>query len=539
MKPARLAAAALLLALLLQCVLSMRLQGATYDEHAHLPAGYTYWKTGDLRLNPQHPPLVKLLAALPLLLLNPRVDWSDESWAGPRPSQWRFGARFFYGWGNDADALLFAGRLPIVLLSLLLGAYVFRWSSERFGPRAGVFGLLLYAFCPNVIAHSRLVTMDLALSAFSTIALYYLWRFLREETMRPLVLCTVFLGLALGSKFSALVVVTLVAGWLVMRPVRGTAAPAAPSRKQGRKEKTKAEAAIAPARVGWAAALGIAIGGAALVAWASYLFPADPAFYWNGVAVVNRDHRPDHFYYLMGEFKQGRWWYYFLAALAFKTPVPALLSTAIAGALAWRTRASTGRDDLLLLVPMAGFVAFTSALADNLGVRYVLPVFPLAFIFASRIAEPLTRTRPGQAAVAVLALWQIVGALRVFPDHLGYFNEPSGGVARGYRLLDDSNIDWGQDLKRLGRYLQEQKPTPAVRVCYDLNGHPPYYGVDTARITVEQMAAGTPAPGFYAIAAHCLVRVRTHDRPGQPSFDWLERYEPVGRVGAFHLFRFP
>jgi hypothetical protein len=529
-KAARLAAAALLAALFLQCVLSMRLLSATYDEHAHLPAGYTYWKTGDLRLNPQHPPLVKLLAGLPLLFLDPRVDWQDESWAGPRPSQWRFGARFFYGWGNDADRLLFWGRLPIVLLALLLGLYVFRWSAERFGPRAGVYGLLLYAFCPNIIAHGRLVTMDLALSAFTTIALYYLWRFLREGTMRPLVLCAVALGLALASKFSALVIAAMVVGWLVMRPVRA-AAPAAT-------KKEKKKRAASPAEVSWAAAIGVVAGISVVLAWMSYLLPADPAFYWKGVAIVNRDHRADHFYYLMGAFKQGRWWYYFLAALAFKTPVPAIVSTVIAAVLAWRSKATTGRDDLLLVIPALGFLAFTSAMADNLGVRYVLPLFPLMFVFTSRIAEPLSRDRRGLVVLAVLAAWQIAGTLRAFPDHLAYFNEPSGGVARGYRLLDDSNIDWGQDLKRLGTYLKEQKPAGPVRVCYDLNGHPPYYGVDTDRITMQQLAS-PPAPGFYAIAAHCLVRLQTLNQPGQPDLDWLRRYPSLGRVGAFYLFRFP
>jgi len=532
-KAARLAAAALLAALFLQCVLSMRLLSATYDEHAHLPAGYTYWKTGSLRLNPQHPPLVKLLAGFPLLFLSPKVDWQDESWAGERPSQWRFGARFLYGWGNDADRLLFWGRMPMVLLTLLLGVYVFRWSAERFGPRAGVFGLLLYAFCPNIIAHGHLVTMDLALSAFTTIALYYLWRFLRDGTMRPLVLCAVSLGLALASKFSALVIAAMVIGWLVMRPVRGTD-PAAPSKKKEKKEKKKAAAAT----VGWAAAIGIVAGLSAVIAWMSYFLPADPAFYWKGVGIVNRDHRADHFYYLMGAFKQGRWWYYFLATLAFKTPVPAIVSTAIAAVLAWRSRATTGRDDLMLVVPAVGFLAFTSAMADNLGVRYVLPVFPLMFVFASRVAEPLLRDRRGLAVLTLLAGWQIFGTLRVFPDHLAYFNEPSGGVARGYRLLDDSNIDWGQDLKRLGSYLKDQKPAPPVRVCYDLNGHPPYYGVDTARITVQQMAA-PPAPGFYAIAAHCLVRVRTLNQPGQPDLDWVTRFPLAERVGAFYLFRIP
>jgi hypothetical protein len=547
MKAARLAAAALLAAFVAQCVLSMRLLSATFDEHAHLPAGYTYWKTGDLRLNPQHPPLVKLLAGFPLLFLKPNADWTDESWAGPRVNQWRFGKGMLYAWHNDADRLLFWGRVPMVLLAVLGGLYVFRWSAERFGPRAGVFGLLLYAFCPNVIAHARFVTMDAPLATFLTITLYYLWRHRKDGTRRSLVLCALSLGLALATKFSALLVAPVVLAGLALTPITRTAAvtttttpttrPTVKKKRRERRERTAATAAARPSWE-WLASVGIAAGIAAVVVWVLYLFPTDPAFYWKGVQMVNRDHRPDYWYYLMGQFKQGTWWYYFAAAFLFKTPLPVILSIAVAAVLAWRTRAATGRADLVLLIPAAVFFAATSAMADNLGLRYVLPVFPLLFVFASRLGESLTRTRTGLAAVIALAGWQVFGALRIYPDYFAYFNEAAGGPANGYHLLDDSNLDWGQDLKRLAEYLKETPP-PAqpVRVCYELNGDPGYYGVRAQQIRLPDLV-GDPTPGFYAIGVHCLVRLQAMTEPGHPNRDWLARFKPVGRVGwSFYLFR--
>jgi hypothetical protein len=525
------AAGLLLLALLLQCLLSMRLMSASYDEHAHLPAGYTYLKTGQLKLNAQHPPLVKLIAGFPLLFLGPKVDWTDESWTGARPSQWRFGARFLYAWGNDADRLLFWGRLPIVLLSLVLGLYVFRWSVERFGPRAGIFGLLLYAFCPNVIAHSRLVTMDVALSTFATLTFYYVWRYVRDGTRRAAILAGISLGLALATKFSALVFVPLaLAGLLLRRPP--AAAPVTGSKKKRRQVD---DAAASPT---WVTASGLVAGLAILLVWIAYLVPVDPGFYFKGVALVNQDHNPDHHYYLLGEFKPGRWWYYFLVAFAVKTPIPILIALGVAAVLAWRNRGTTGRDDLLLLVPALVFFAFTSAFADNLGVRYVLPVFPLLFVFVSRIAAAFTTRTAGLAGVALLGAWQVWAALRIYPDYLAYFNEAAGGPAHGYRLLDDSNVDWGQDLKRLGAYLKERNLGP-VPLCFDLQGYPPYYGIEGERITIAQLAEERRPPGTYAVATHCLVRVQTLNRPGGPNLDWLQRYEPIGRVGySFYLFRF-
>jgi hypothetical protein len=114
----------------------MRWLSACDDETSHLPSGYTYLITGQLRLNPQHPPLVKLLAALPLYFLHPRLDLDDPAWTSEPPREWRFGMNFLSE--NDADTLLFWGRLPTVLLALLLGFYVFRWARELFGTAAGL-----------------------------------------------------------------------------------------------------------------------------------------------------------------------------------------------------------------------------------------------------------------------------------------------------------------------------------------------------------------------------------------------------------------
>ncbi len=520
----RLLAAGLLLATLAQCLLSMRSMSASFDEHAHLPAGYTYWRTGDFRLNPQHPPLVKLLCAAPLLLLGPRVDWSDEAWKAA--NEWRFGFLFFYQWGNDADHLLFWGRLPIALLSVLLGFYVWRWSSERFGPNAGATALLLYAFCPNVIAHSGFVTMDLALAAFMTVSLYYFWRFLREGTLRALALCALGLGLALASKFSALALVPVILGGLTLR---GRVARAGRGRASS--------GAVQPSAVlSWYGAIGLVLGVASLVVWASYFFSTDPLVYFEGLALVNRDHPVDQQYYLLGEFKRGGWWTYFLVAFLLKTPVPALIAIAVGLVLVWQVRATSWRDDLVLLLPAAVFFAATSLFADNLGVRYVLPVYPLLFVLAGRAGERFTRHKLGLGVSLGLAAWYVGGTLGVYPDYLAYFNEIAGGPARGYLSLDDSNVDWGQDLLRLKARL-DARGIGTILLCSNLKGYPPYYGIRAEPITPEEMVPD-PLPGDYAISTHCLARVREYNPPGGPDLDWLRRFQPVERVGqTFYLFR--
>jgi hypothetical protein len=498
-------AALLLAALCLQCLTGLRDMTASFDENSHLPAGYSYWRTGDFRLNPQHPPLLKLLAALPLLPVHPRVDWNDAAWAAA--NEWRFGHVFLYEWGNDADQMLFRGRVVIVLLSLLLGIYVFRWSAERFGGAAGLLALALYAFCPTVLAHSRFVTMDLALAAFMTIALYYLARVLDGGGRRATILCGLFLGAALATKFSALVLPPVMGGLLWMRHRRR---------------------AVVPALSIFALA--------AVLVWACYFF-GDPRQYFEGAARVNQDHPAGFRPYLLGRFHEGRVPYYFAVAFALKTPIPALLLIAAGALLAWRSRAVTGREDLVLLLPAALFFGATSALADDLGVRYVLPVYPLLFVLASRVATAVTG-RTARAVVLALVTWQAAGTVHAAPDYLAYFNEAAGGPARGYLLLDDSNVDWGQDLKRLKAFLDEKR-VGHVRLCYHLKGSPPYYGLDAEPMTPDEMVLD-PAPGAYAISTHCLARVREYNGVAGRELDWLRRFKPLGRVGySFYVFEVP
>jgi hypothetical protein len=197
---------ALLSAFAVQNILEMRRESCTSDEVAHLPAGYSYLLKHDFRMNPEHPPLLKVLSALPLLALHPSMNFNDPGWNDPQ-KQYAFGYRFLYA--NDADRLLFWGRMPIVLIAILLGFYVFRWAEQLYGAISGLFALALYAFSPNIIAHAHLVTTDLGVGAFLFIAFYYLWRHLAKREKWSLYWSALAMGAALVSKFSAVLLFPL------------------------------------------------------------------------------------------------------------------------------------------------------------------------------------------------------------------------------------------------------------------------------------------------------------------------------------------
>jgi hypothetical protein len=240
----------------------------------------------------------------------------------------------------------------------------------------------------------------------------------------------------------------------------------------------------------------------------------------------------------MGEFKTGGWWYYFLLAFMFKTPLPTLILILPALLLMRRYRAPGFLDELFLMLPVLLYTAATSAMADNLGIRYLLPVYPLVFIFLSRLAGLLPRFKPARIGAAVLALWYLAGAIAIYPDHLAYFNELVGGPGRGHLYLDDSNIDWGQDLKRLAGYLEE-RGIDSVKLRYGRNDAPGYYGINSRSITDAEWSADPPPPGIYVFGTHLLIRGEYYAQSRGLKTDWLSRYRPVGRVGySCYIFEF-
>ena len=165
-----LAAAALLGGLAWQSLDGMRDLALTSDEVSHLPAGFAFLTTGEMRLNPQHPPLTKLLAAVPLLALGARMDSGDPGWQPETLDEWGFGHRFLFENQDDPLRLIFWGRAPTLLQSLLAGLVVFAWARSRWGDSAGLLALSLWTLSPSVVAHSQLVTMDVPLAAWSVAA---------------------------------------------------------------------------------------------------------------------------------------------------------------------------------------------------------------------------------------------------------------------------------------------------------------------------------------------------------------------------------
>jgi 4-amino-4-deoxy-L-arabinose transferase-like glycosyltransferase len=476
----------ILAAFCLQAMLALPKLSATTDESVHLAAGFSYWQTRDFRMNQEHPPLAKLIAALPLLFIHPKFDTNANDWN--TAAEYPFGFSFLYG--NDADRLLFWSRTAMVGLAAIGLLVTFLWARDLFGMPAGLFAAGLYAFSPNLLGHGMLVTTDVPLAVFTVLTLYLFWK--GRDVCAGLAL-----GAAMASKFSGafLPVVVIILSF---------------------------------ARYGRGAVKRLCITGitSLLVIQASFLFSESPLLYFRNMRFVNANHVRQYPFYLFGQLQPEGWWYYFLAAFAVKATIPTLL-VIFAAVIHARSGLVDRWGELILMTSIAFYMLVISIGADQIGVRYVLPILPLLFVWTSRIVASLARSRVGIGILAVLLLWQAWAATHAFPNYIPYFNELAGGPVGGQALLDDSNVDWGQSIKLAAEYVRTHHLQNVNLYTFSPFDNPPYYGLP-ANIppsqAFERLVKQHPTPGTYIISAHYVARIKNVN----PAWS---KYKPIDRIG--------
>jgi predicted membrane-bound dolichyl-phosphate-mannose-protein mannosyltransferase len=510
MRRSSIAAICLILAFCLQAVLALSRLSATSDEAVHLASGYSYWQTRDFRMNPEHPPLAKLIAAFPLLIIHPKLNTSSDVWKAA--SEYNWGFDFMYT--NDADRLLFWSRIMMVALAALGGAITFIWARDLFGALAGLLALGMYAFSPNLLAHGMLITTDVPVAVFSLLTLYLFWRQRENPRWTSSIATGLALGAAMASKYSGALLPLLIAALAIFRALIRT------NRRQALLAEIRNLAIMACASL--------------LVIEASYLFAASPLLYLTNAATVNTNHSASYQYYMLGQLKQGGWWYYFLVAFVFKATLATLILVLLAA-----VRAFSGLIDrlgeIILLAGIGFFLVIMSSGANDLGIRYVLPIFPLLFIWTSRIAPDYWTNRVGRAVLILLFGWQLWSAISAFPNYIPFFNELAGGPVGGPEILDDSNVDWGQALKQAGAYIKKNGIENVALCTFSPFDNPGYYGLPPNLLPpqlMERVLYKSPPSGNYIISAHWVARMKTFD----PAW---RSYRPVDRIGeSLWVYRF-
>jgi 4-amino-4-deoxy-L-arabinose transferase-like glycosyltransferase len=522
-----LAVALLLLALFFaQGWLFIRAHAQTYDEAVHLAAGYSYLATGDFRLDAEHPPLVKALQALPLFI-GYRLPFDPDPRLWQDAQGFLIGRDFLYGSAVPADRMLTLARLVNLLLGGWLLVIVGWWAFRLWGRGAALAALALGSFDPNLIAHSSLVTTDVGVSAFMLSTVYLLWEYVQAPRWGLLAATGLSAGVALVSKFSALLLVPILflIAVLLIGTDRSLVVPRGTTPHWPRHRLIHATSTV-----------GIILAVSALVIPAVYLFEGWGPWL-SGLRHLLAIAQAGRSSFYMGEYSYEGWWSYYLGAFLLKTPLGTLALVVLALGLQTARARLTWPAAVFLLSPVIVVFAVTTQSRVAVGLRYILPVYPFLFVLAGRVATvPWRRSRLAVGLAYASLLVAVLSSLRVSPHQLAYFNELVGGPDRGYRYLLDSNLDWGQDLKGVRAYMDREK-LPIIYLSYFGTAPPAYYGIRHQfvpgswplewPIQTETVPLDAPRK-ILAISANNLQDLF---HSSHPLFEWLRAREPIATIG--------
>jgi hypothetical protein len=487
----------------------------TFDEGKYIRAGYCAVTRGVVDLEPSNPAGFKLLAGAGVAILGPRPPGRCEPGAyqpfyNVNPSQLR--------------QLIFHARLPLVALTLLLAWAVYLWARSMLGTTAGLVALSLVAFEPNLLAHGHLATGDMLATFGTVLCLAGYWRARTATGRRWLVVSGVGLGLGLLGKASILFLAPALISievWYLLLSVQGDL-----SRVTSRDVRRRGVLLLTVLGVAWLLVC-IAYLPFRMVAtptsWPaplSWLVP--PSWivgvqYQLGHATAGSTHN-----YLNGQVRVGNgFWQYFLEAFALKTTLGMLALTAVALVITWRH--SRREIALFLWLPALALLTAATLGGIDIGVRYILPIYPLVAIAIAAAVVVVARVRAQLVAVGLLLIAAMASSLQHAPGHIGYFNELAGGNPE--LLLADSNLDWGQDAWRL-RDWWIAGGRPPLQTAYFGALPLSYYGIESRTISVRD----PPEPGVVTVS---LTEVMSYG-DGETGTFALMRFCPtaIGRIGT-------
>jgi 4-amino-4-deoxy-L-arabinose transferase-like glycosyltransferase len=532
-------------------------ESQTWDEAIYIAAGYSYLRTGDYRMNLEHPPLGKILVALPLMLLHPDLDTNGDTWR--MNGQATFGSEFLYRNRLPAETILLVARLVVVLLTLCLGLAIALWTRRLFGATPALVAVFLFALDPNFIAHGHYATNDVLLSLTLWLAMIAWSGYLKTWRFSRLFWAWVAVAAAILSKFSGLFLVPVL---LLLFGIRWWQQRGPVLRWMRRLALSMAMILVTTViligasywKETWALTFDktasvpltskIDGGGAPirLLRSAGHLLSLPAYSYLVGLGMQMRHAADGHDSYVLGRRDPRGVWYYFPVAFAVKTPttVLILMLIALAGAMAalsrlsprhWLDRLREARFEWFVLVLPPGLYFLLATFTHiNIGLRHILPVYPFLFVL---IAASVLRTRGGLPATALSAVLCLAGAMqaaetiRIHPHYTAFFNTVSGGPDQGPRYLVDSNLDWGQDLGNLKRWLERHgKP----RLCFFYFGSaiPEYYGIQAEAIPPTWDSNGRANVDCIAAVSATVLR-DVYVEAGR--YKWLRELRPLDKVG--------
>lgn len=601
-------------------------ESATMDELAHIPAGYSYLKFGDNRLNPEHPPLLKNLSAIPLVFLKLNFPLESSYWQKYVNGQWDVGRVFIYESGNDAEQIIQLARIFPILLTLLTIFLVYLLAKKLLGPYWALVPFVLFAFSPVVLAHGHYVTTDLA-ATFGTLLIFLLViPKLTNPNKKNLIWAGIFLGIAQLCKYSLLIfypllifyIITWQIIYIIQQKKNGFAVLVG---KQILKSLSNLlivflisfaviYLAYLPQNINYPQEKQISdteqiltsfAGGPdpelkTCSSWAGSIVRQFRCFaelnillaknkitkpfaqYLLGALMVFQRSSGGNTGYFLGKVSAAGWHQYFPIVFLIKEPIPSLIIIFLALFLSlknffysliknvknknWRLKFISWLSQNFIIFCILFFIVlyWTSSIISplNIGYRHLMVTIPSIFILSTyqlkkwgwdipqempfsnivftmlMVFKNLKKIIIKTGFIVILLIWYLIETLMISPHFIAYFNEFVGGAKNGYKYVVDSNLDWGQDLKRLEKFV-EKNNIKKIKVDYFGGGLPSYYLKNkfepwwsakgepesdswlAVSLTFLQGAHGQPVAGF--------------ERKAEDSYLWLENKQPVARIG--------
>jgi len=523
---------------------SSREDSATTDESTHIISGYLANTDKDFNINTEHPYLGKRINTLPLLFMNINLDRSEpyfsvksdyyyDSWRESR----NLGNDFLYKMGNDADKILKAVRSVPIVLTIIFGLILFISVLKIYNFAVAFLTLIFYVFSPDILAHARLANTDMWITVFYFLSIISFGSYLQNPTNKKLVISALIFGLTLSVKFSSVTLIpVLLFLWYINNKLKNKLS-----------FTSHIKASYIPALIfvviSWCIAFakyGFSIATPPLYQqnleenyYNKVLVRLQPiaqhfvsSQYFKGLAILSSSSFGNRNAYLLGNYSQGGWWYYFPVALSVKTPIPILIIiiASIVFYIKWRKKLEF--NDYLILSPILIYFLISMVQKLNIGIRHLLPIMPFLFIWISKFMiesfEYFKKQKSKKildAGYLLLIIWYVIGSIRIYPYFLSYFNE-FVGPQNGSKVLADSNIDWGQDLKRLKTWLVNNKISEPIFLEYFWDG---YESIDYYQINYKKLEPNNPnQKGYIAIGVSAL---------NNKEFLWLKSLKPIAQIG--------
>jgi hypothetical protein len=570
----------LLLAIPIQTVRDTYESAAINDELYYAVFGYVIFKTGNFDLQP-FPNLVSEIAALPLLLINPLLPLDHESWATKKINP--FSRQFFFHSGNDPVQILFWSRVMMIIVSVLLAFYVFKWSRELYGNKAALLALFLYVFNVQILSHSNRVLLELTLSFFIFLSVYYFWRYINQPTKKNITIVGITFGLALASKVTAILLVPIffvISTFVVMYKKKIKSSFTMPltkyfSKKPIIKKSYFLLASLIIIIVIGLFALELTYGAqlkplkmgdkeinmlnkmvsdsslrSMILSTIGFIdnIPIPLADYIESLGFQFIHSRAGHGrFFLMGNYSTKGWWYYFLTSLFFKLQVPLIILLIATILLYKKIRHKQPLNEVFIMVTPLVFLLFFSFISHlNMGINYLIPIFPFLFVFVSKIINArFSKQWLFYLLLSLLGIWYMASAIAISPYYSAYFNEFAGGPENGHNIIVD--YDCGQHLPKLKEYLDKNN-IAKIKWVYTGSVEPDYYGIPYENLyhpvlleywkeePLNYSKTCTPGKGVYVLPA----RVLQNFGPDQHCFDWLKNKKPVAKIGyCFFVYDVP